>query len=506
MATQILNGDEQLSNLPKRTQVFLATHDGGTGERLSLRNRSFITFFYGDKPIEDFQLIATINDRIQKSAYASFEDITTSYEVIDGQFYWGTHLTNHELNFTLSTDAITESELDEFKAWFKPGVSRKFALGENWNRYVYARVAAPPNYSLLPFERKITQKIGGVEYTTSTTEYKGDIELTLIVDDPLWRSDLAVFTETSNTPNAENVTTLEDKDCLKILVEDKIPYITMLANNTLVANKFIKTADGMAEQNLILTNNTTTGAAQLYYCGTAPAKPVLKFTITPIFDSTTGVLTFPNNSYTNNSYKFNFINLGSSEDSTLHSFRFTTPSLFTGYNQALDIVNSFEVGESFEDLKIALRDNINEYYSRAWAMGCAMHLEATNVNANGALTAGFYESFKTDMQFFFSNDASPAEIASSTFSFNSKTGEAIGYFGCRIINENANVKTDGLTTDTTTFAPSVAENVGDMVKSDYLLIEGKSRFDSNGNIIGLVPIKLDFNATQFSLDYQYMYF
>ena len=505
MAEQILIGNEEWSNLPKRTQVFLATHDGGTGERLSLRNRSFITFFYGDKPIEDFQLIATINDRIQKPAYAGFEDITTSYEVVDGQFYWGTHLTNHELNFTLSTDAITESELDEFKAWFKPGVSRKFALGENWNRYVYARVATPPNYSLLPFERKITQTIGDTEYSTSTTEYKGDIELTLVVDDPLWRSDLAIFEEETITPNSTTpVTTLEDKDCLKILVEDKIPYITMLANNILIANKLVTTENGIVEQNLVLNENTITGAAQLYYCGTAPAKPILRFTITPIFDNTTGVLTFPKNSYVNDTYKFNFINIGASEDSTLHSFRFTTPSLFTGYNQALDIVNSFSVGESFEDLKIALRDNINEYYSRAWAMGCAMHLEATNVDENGALTTGFYNTFKTDMRFFFNNDDS--NTATSTFSFNSKTGEAIGYFGCRVINEDANVKEDGLTTDTTTFASSVAENVGDMVKSDYLLIEGRSRFDNSGSITGLIPIKLDFNASNFSLNYQYMYF
>jgi hypothetical protein len=71
-------------------------------------NRSFISFSFGGKYIEDFGLIATIDgDRLQRRGYAEFEDLVSEYEVLDGHFYWGTHHTNHELEFNLATDAIT---------------------------------------------------------------------------------------------------------------------------------------------------------------------------------------------------------------------------------------------------------------------------------------------------------------------------------------------------------------------------------------------------------------
>ena len=58
--------------------------------------------------IEDFSLIATISgDRWQREAYASFDDLTSTYDTIPGQFYWGTYFHSYTLNFTLSTDAMT---------------------------------------------------------------------------------------------------------------------------------------------------------------------------------------------------------------------------------------------------------------------------------------------------------------------------------------------------------------------------------------------------------------
>jgi len=47
--------------------------------------RSFISFTYGGRRIEDFDLIATISgDRINHNAYSSFEDTVTSYDNLDG--------------------------------------------------------------------------------------------------------------------------------------------------------------------------------------------------------------------------------------------------------------------------------------------------------------------------------------------------------------------------------------------------------------------------------------
>ena len=46
----------------RHTQVYMATHNGeGEKSRLPFMNRSFISFSFGGKYIEDFNLIATIN-------------------------------------------------------------------------------------------------------------------------------------------------------------------------------------------------------------------------------------------------------------------------------------------------------------------------------------------------------------------------------------------------------------------------------------------------------------
>jgi len=46
--------------------------------------RSFISFTYGGKKIEDFDLIVTQNDRLDRDGYASFDDNTTTYDNLHG--------------------------------------------------------------------------------------------------------------------------------------------------------------------------------------------------------------------------------------------------------------------------------------------------------------------------------------------------------------------------------------------------------------------------------------
>ena len=132
MATKVyrdygaLNGMSAPNNefdLKRYTQVYQATHEGE--KRLPFMNRSFISFSYGEKPdntgkmqpvyIEDFNLIATVpGDRWEREAYSAFDDLTSDYDVIHGQFYWGTYFRATTLNFTLSTDGMTQHQLDDF--------------------------------------------------------------------------------------------------------------------------------------------------------------------------------------------------------------------------------------------------------------------------------------------------------------------------------------------------------------------------------------------------------
>jgi hypothetical protein len=61
-------------------------------------NRSFISFSFGGRNIEDFNLIATVDgDRMNRPAYAEINDIVSDYDILDGQYYWGTQQKSNKL-------------------------------------------------------------------------------------------------------------------------------------------------------------------------------------------------------------------------------------------------------------------------------------------------------------------------------------------------------------------------------------------------------------------------
>lgn len=248
-----LYGNEVESPTLPLTQVYKATHDGI--ERLSYMNRSFISFSYGSKKnssgtevpvfIEDFNLIATTSgDRMQRDAYASFEDLTSTYDTIPGQFYWGTYFHTNSLNFTLVSDGITQRELDDFKKWFRAGSIRELILAEHPNRAILARIANPPRLNLLPFEEKVKVPfiVGGnvegeeateITYETSTTLYRGEIELEFVMDEPFWYAKQNILGHQNTTQgyyeeqwidaNGKLTSIKESEDALKIIYEDHIP-------------------------------------------------------------------------------------------------------------------------------------------------------------------------------------------------------------------------------------------------------------------------------------------
>ena len=77
------------------------------GNPLSILNKQFISFSYGGKNIEDFDLIAIFNDRLNKNIYSDFEDVVSENSEVDGQLYWKTKINPNELSFTLATDGIS---------------------------------------------------------------------------------------------------------------------------------------------------------------------------------------------------------------------------------------------------------------------------------------------------------------------------------------------------------------------------------------------------------------
>ena len=223
----------------------------------------------------------------------------------------------------------------------------------------------------------------------------------------------------------------------------------------------------------------------LFYSGTAPSKPTLKFTFSPTFD-TNGYVNLPRNSYSDSDIiKTRDYNYIAFDD---HKFYFTTPSLITGYNQAVNIVKAYKVDQSFEELIALLKEKINEYYARAWVMACIKSLRGTEKDQEGKdipkinVDDSFKVNFLKGAKYLFCSDGETPDPI--TCFFDSKHGTATVTYSCvRKANtklifdfDNENNKVSGCSKE-----PEV-QNAGDMVKSDYLIIEGRNYPSFNGYI------------------------
>lgn len=538
---QRLLGQEVPSNAKPRTQVYLATH-GGADKRLPHRERSFISFTYGKDNtgkrvnIEDFNLIATISgNMMERALYGEFSDNTSTYDVLDGQFYWGTHFVNNKLNLQLSTDEMTEQQLQDFKAWFKPGPAKELVLSENPNRAIMARIGSTPQYHMLPFEKRVTKIFAGMPYEVSTTVYRGNIDIEFIMDDPFWYSIYNVLpsygqdgaedwfrtlgVDGNDSQDAAANSLLSNKDYLKIILEDGVPTREMIDGNIITGNEKYNSETlrvyGTVDDNLgnakvgmrigsASLSISSNGSAYLYYTGSAPAPTVLTFSLTP--ELTDHYISTPLNKIYNEiqntgNNNYNKIIVGRQE------FKFTTPSIYTGYNQALKIISHCELGESLVDIKIKLIEGVNEYYSRAFALGTLNYLQkqATNIDSNANIQEGFSTSFATQMQKFLTGEDKQTPNA-ATFSFNSKTGEAIGTFTIYQYVEN---KENDIITIGLSDGILVKENVGDMVYNKYLYLDEKNIYNDEGRITEneCTPITTDYPTTlqNFDIQYKHMY-
>ena len=479
-----LIGQEEYSNMQNKSQVYEATHDGA-GNNLPYYSKVFISFSYGGKLIEDFGLIViTDGSRIERSSYANFEDSVETYETLDGQKYWGTHFVANTLSLTLATDGMTLKQLDEFKNWFRPGVTRELILAEHPNRAIQARISEPPVYSFLPFEEKTTFKINSYSYNISTTLYKGEVKLNFVMDEPNWYAKLnympnyinkITMEEITDLNNPNKVESLKDPDMLKVMFEDGIPHQNIL-------NKQMFLGGNILIKSQTLTDSSIVGQARLgsfteeseglivdgenpqylFYSGTAKCYPKIKFSMNPVFDSDTKYITVPGNKFLDKGATYSKISIGDKV------FQFTIPSILTGYNTAIKIFSNIqENNNSVIEVRNKIKEEIKERYSRAWAIKCLNDFE--NEKKNGLddtevikIENDDIEEIIEKMKLFISEDDL------MTFTFDSKTGEAIGDFWISVDSQN-NKK-------------NIQENVGDMVRSDYLTIEGRNYLNSNGEI------------------------
>ena len=485
----------------------MATHDEG-GNRLPLAQRSFISFSYGGVNIEDYNFISiTEGDSISRNLYGNFNDITSTYEVMDGQIHWGSFFENNTLSLRLVTDCLTEKELASLKVLFKPGVAKELILAENPNRGIMARISAPPAYELMVFEEKTTVKIAGQDYDTSTTLYKGFINVEFVMDEPYWYSIQNIITDNTLTSNSNQV---------KMILEDGVPYKKSIEVNSGGSYYYYIMGDGNVyshptQNGWPVSQSVSMGVSynsspMLFYAGTAPAHTTLSFSLIPILDNTKNNLI--KNPY-NSIYKsvaseaplFNKISIGSKD------FKFTPPGIWTGYNQAIQIFNTFAVGDNYIDITAALRDGIKEYYSRAWALFILKKMKEDNNNtyfdSSDNLKSDAVAFFNTNMVTFLYGNTSDT-IQAASFTFNSKTGTATATF--KVKDGTTSTALNGQTGNNYV---EVVENIGDMVYDKYLILDERNSYSSTGTIgpdqCSAITTDYPTDITNVSILYKHMY-
>lgn len=570
-----------------RTQVYQATHEGEN--YLPFMDRSFISFSYGGKYIEDFNLIAVTNgDRMQRGAYAPFDDIVTNYPVLNGQFYWGTYSHNNTITFSLATDGITQRQLDDFKHWFAPGKTRELILAEHPNRAIMARVQEPPQMNLLPFEKEVQIRIKNQYYNTSTTLYKGEIELTMIMDEPYWYAKLNIFGYRDSDGLYHDTWydiaagrerhVLEIPDALKIIHEDGIPMSNMIEHTMLFGGNIFASVsyeiysriiiidteasynahigeegyfnDGLTKHiqyhnasGALITPEFYRGARiargekgvgvggriagavmkdknqdgvnflpifnpsaldnttiNFYYAGNAPTPVTFKFKLYPEFTSERYIYS-PANTYTNVLKPYSTITIEGSDEKK--EFKFTTPNMYTSYNQVIKLFNEPKViaeGLSWSSVREIIRETVWHNEVRAWANRVIDVYDEDDgqgiIGLKGNISS-IPQNLCKLMQAFFLDENN--NVLPASFSFDAKTGEAIGEISHRscIANTGAIYGYDkAADIVNNVFMPgrnwatyckdnikNIKENVGDMVKSKYLFIEERNYPTQDNTIV-----------------------
>lgn len=393
--------------------------------------RPFYSFKFGGRDIEEFNLVTTFTNSkgLSQALYTTFKEYNSQYSELDGQQYYGQTMEPYHINFTLSTDGMTEFELVNFTRWFKPGAIRELILAEHPNRGIKARLLAPPQIDMTPFDVTEIKTINNKEYKFVSTCYKGNISITLIADDPFWYAIKPVLLN-------EELTEGE----VKIMLEDSIPYVGLfskdITNNVLLGNNYCYMAQEIKEQENYTLNSDN--KLYVYNCGTAYSYPTISFTQDIKFDEE-GYINVPN------SYKISkecsYIKIGEQKlDYTLSPF-------FASYNDALKVIKEHSLGDSLLDLIQDLRENVVNYYLRAKVVGL---INDEINNGEKSLTQNIVENVIAELKNYM-----PAQ------------------FGCEINCSTGSCITSFEVKENETITRQLKENSGDMIMSKHFKIEGK---------------------------------
>lgn len=469
-------------------------------QNVECADKQFIDFEFDEKHISEFGWVAVVSDgdRHLFDASPSFEDETSEVNGVSGQYYWGTRFKTYSRTYELATDGVTEAEIDAFKLHFIPGKYGKFVEDKLLGRYCYCRVSAVVSFKTVPFKKEVEYR--GKKIVVN--EYKGSCSITFQQDFPFFYGE-------------DNYFVAESEDNLRLSYINHVPF----ADSWVSAAPLL-----MGDENYCLSSSEVKSKQAVsfsspityYNPSTAPTRPIISLSLNHSF--TRNIPSTDNLIYFNTikdeinfpSCPYNEVRVknGVKESS---SMKYTSPDVIYSINRTIqlagqyysnnsvwiiteleelfrqEIVNSKVIGWATSQLRLMMM--IGAFYNSETQTGQLLtgmaSVDLTQLTGyNGSANLNWLGYFNVAMLCFFANYKegitslllTSEDLFETTvwpafqISFDSENSQASITYSYNQINSV-------LTKITATEKQS-----GDMMLSNYIVLEGGDTLDDEGKI------------------------
>lgn len=418
--------------------------------------KEFIDFEFDGKHISDFGMVAVFDgDRHTFSSTSEFEDETSEVAGVHGQYFWGTKLKPLEKEFSLATDGMTERQVNEFKQHFQPGRYGKFIECATSNRWRWARIAAAPEFQVVPFKKEIPAIIkeekkqeNGKEVINKITirpafyitEYKGEATIKFIFDNPYsYAISQRIDIELSDA----------QPEHLKTAYEDGIPFKNDINLSAIYfdtnTKKYIYTTNNNFLYNPSNTETTLNFDIVINK---------LKWKQDPNFVEGVLYIDIFNDEFNSPDNPYSIVSIQDNLNTIISACSFSAPEIFYSYNKIIKIINEADdTNATLEGLSDKLREEITHANILSYAIG-SLNRSATE----GKLINNWKTMVSNDMKLFFECDSEAGKEIILSFDGNINQVKLKYY-----------LKNSGW----------VEENCGEIMRTSYLKLKGGDYLDDN---------------------------
>lgn len=452
--------------------------------------KEFVDFEFDGKNVSDFGLVVAFGgDRLQVAAFPEFEDETSDVNGATGQLYWGTRFKTLKRSFNLVTDGMTEEQLRDFRVHFSPGKYGKFVEPHLLGRYSYCRVSEAQNFEVVPFRKDITF----LNHTFTTNEYKGEINITLCWDEPIFYAE-DDYIDLSKSTNIE-------QDIRKVYVNG-LPTQTSFSDLYLGEDKakiYAGYIGGGRWSQALSVMNTPTPEIQFPYYN--PSTYLKEPNITIKIDlSQSNLIKEASNGaeyYCIIGDSVNGLALGAISMSSQamrekdviitdnliwnNTFKFTSPNVISSINKAVELAYNYQ-GTILSDFEIMLQTELSHEKILTWAIRGLADISTDT----GNLIDGWQTKFNEHMLNFF-DTTEPLII----FFDGEKMQTIVSYSGRNVEGKFEHQE----------------EKSGNIVCSPYLKLVGGDSLDSDGKIKSCHFMRFEniLGVSSILLNYKYCY-